>query len=79
MNARKQIETRRRTNGCGQATRPEALKAARGLEVRSAVRGGRIAANHNRSLAAVRGLRVRTAVAGGRLATNHSRSLRASA
>ena len=72
MNARNEIETSQKTNGCSQAARP-----ARGLKVRTAVSGGRISANHNQALRAARGLKVRTAVCGGRIAANHNQALRA--
>lgn len=74
MNTRKQIEISQRTNGCSQAARP-----GRGLKVRTAVHGGRIAANHSQGLKVVGGLRIRSAVRGGRISANHNQLLRASA
>ncbi|MEO6596480.1 MAG: hypothetical protein ABIP94_17145 [Planctomycetota bacterium] len=44
------------------------------MNVRTDVKGGRVAANHNQTRP-VRGLLVQTAVKGGRLAANHNHVL----
>jgi hypothetical protein len=45
------------------------MQAKTQIKVRTGLKGGRLAANHNR------GLKVTTHLKGGRLATNHNRAL----
>jgi hypothetical protein len=45
------------------------------MKVKTSVKGGRLAANHNETLARATGLKVRTNVKAGRLSANHNGTL----
>lgn len=53
-------------------TRPTAVRDVRGLAVRTNLKAGKLAANHNQT----KGLVVRTSLKAGKLSANHNQSKR---